>query len=1144
MTYLADSIDRMAREYDVVIVGSGYGGAISASRLARAGLKVCLLERGEERQPGDFPESPTEGFREMQVDFPDRRIGSATAMFDFRVNPDISVLQGCGLGGTSLINANVAVAPDPRVWSDPRWPAALRADVETRVADGMRRATEMLGAKPMPAELSPPKTQAMEKSAEAMGKPFVRLPIAVTFEDGVNHVGVEQLACNSCGNCVGGCNRGSKNTLLANYLPDARNHGAEIFTSTSVRQVERKGNRWVVRFDQLDAGAARFGGSGMFVSAEIVILAAGSLGSTEILLRSRAAGLSMSDRLGHGFTGNGDVLGFAYNTDQYIGGVGVGSAPTATPPGPCITSMIDLRATERLDDGMIIEEGAIPSSLTPILATSLLLASRLVGRDTDSGLADFASETYREIQAFVPGGSTGAVGNTQTYLVMAHDDAGGQVELVDDRARISWEGCGKQPIFGQINEELLRATAALGGTYIKNPLWTDRTGNSLVTVHPLGGCIMAESAEGGVVDHRGRVFSSTSGSEVYEGLYVSDGSVIPRALGVNPFLTISALAERTAALIAEDRGVQVTYDLPSRQSAPARARSVGVQFTEAMRGHFSPDPTLDYAQGAETGVAAGSTLEFVITVASDDLDEMLRSPSHRARIHGIVTAPALSPEPLSVTNGTFQLLVKDPDDPRARRMVYKLPLAVSDGRQFYLSGFKRIRNDERGLDLWADTTVLFITVHDGADENAPVVGRGVLKIQPRDFSKQLRTFKITNAGSVARRLKGAADFGRFFAGALYDTYGGVLAKRSVLDPDAPPRVLRELRTEPPETHFFSTDDGVGLRLVRYQGGDRGPVLLVHGFGTAGRVFSLDTVDVNLVEYLHEAGFDVWVLDYRGSIDVDASDRSFTADDVAKHDLPAAVARVRKVTGAAAVDVVGQGYGAMTLLMSMVEGLQGVRSAVCSQSGLHVVVPTSSRLKAGLHLPTVLKAMGSDTLSAAGAGQKGWKARFFDSALRMLPVELEEACTSAVCRRITFMYGHLYEHDQLNRATHEALHELFGVVDLTALEHVTQMVRAGHAVRADGTTYLEKLERLAVPITFLHGGDNARSLVESTKATADALAEANGAELYRHVVIPDYGDTDCLIGKDAYKDVFPLILTHLEAVGQGQGKARETVATAS
>src|SRR5690606_694326 len=145
--------------------------------------------------------------------------------------------------------------------------------------------------------------------------------------------------------------------------------------------------------------------------------------------------------------------------------------------------------------------------------------------------------------------TAGAVSNTQTFLVMAHDDASGRISLDDDRARIEWDDCGKQPIFGRINDELHRATAALGGTYVKNPSWADALGNNLVTVHPLGGCGMADSAERGVVDHEGRVFAGIQGTDVHEGLYVADGSVMPRSLGVNPFLTICAVAERNAAIL-------------------------------------------------------------------------------------------------------------------------------------------------------------------------------------------------------------------------------------------------------------------------------------------------------------------------------------------------------------------------------------------------------------------------------------------------------------------------------------------------------------------------------------------------------------------------------------------------------------------
>ena len=818
------------------------------------------------------------------------------------------------------------------------------------------------------------------------------------------------------------------------------------------------------------------------------------------------------------------MLGFAYNADQPIHGIGIGSQRTGG-PGPCITSLIDLRGTEKLEDGMIIEEGVIPSTLAPMLASSLFMAARMLGTHGEALPQEFAEEKLREMKALIPGVSTGAVANTQTFLVMAHDDSCGKIALVDDRVRIHWPDCGKQSIFDRINAELLRATEALGGTYIKNPTWADRLGKNLVTVHPLGGCGMAETAEHGVVDDRGRVFAGTSGAKVHDGLYVSDGSVMPRSLGVNPFLTISALAERTAALIAEERGVTPNYALPSAPRTAITARRVGIEFTETMRGFVTlgDEVIADYHAAAKVAEAEGSKLEFTATITTDDLDGMLKNPQHQALLHGVITARALSPKPVRVTHGTFELLTQDPDDPRARRMTYRMPMTTEGGHHFFLYGYKLVR-DDKGMDLWPDTSTLFVTIHDGTDETRPVVGRGVLRILPKDFATQMRTFKITNAGSLVRRLKAAADFGRFFAGALYDTYGGVLARRSVLDPHAAPRTLRELRTDPPEMHFLTTDDGVSLRMLRYPG-DGAPVLLVHGIGMSGRVFSTDMMDTNLVEYLHEAGHDVWVFDHRMSVDLEASVADVTADQVAMFDLPVAVATVREATGAAAIDIVAQGFGALTLHMALIEGMQGVRSAVCLQLGLHLKTPTMARVKSGLHLPEVLQAFGKQSLTAR-TDMKGWQSRIFDTALRMLPAEV--SCTNPVCRRITFMYGPMYEHEQLNRQVHDGVHELFGVTSLSAFDQLARMVRQGHAVRTDGTSYIRNLERLAIPITYLHGEKNKCFLPSSTLATHDALAEANGPEHYQRVVIPEYGDIDCIIGKHAARDVFPLILAHLRS----------------
>jgi cholesterol oxidase len=1134
MSRLSSPINQIRDHYEVVVVGSGYGGGISASRLARAGRQVCLLERGKEIQPGEYPDTQPEALQEMQSDFPHGHVGSHDGLYDFRVNKDINVFLGCGLGGTSLVNANVVLRAEPRVLDDPRWPQEIRDDLNTLVEDGYRHAIEMLRPTPLPKQIKLAKLTALETSARALNEKFYRPPINVTFDEpegGVNHVGTEQHACTMCGDCVTGCNYHAKNTTLMNYLPDARNHGAEIYTQVSVRRLERQDDRWIVHYQLVDAGRERFDAPEMFVTADIVVLAAGTLGSTEILLRSKETGLPLSDKLGHGFTGNGDVLAFGYNNDEEINGVGFGqqSPEGREPVGPTITGIIDAREKTALDSGMVIEEGAVPGALGATLPVGLAVSSAAVGVDTDSGLVDFVNEKRRELDSLVRGPYTGAARNTQTYLIMTHDDSDGRMYLEDDRLRIDWPGVGSQPIFEQANQKLEDATRPLGGTYLKNPIWSKPFKKDLITVHPLGGCGMGAGAETGVVNHKGQVFSANAGAEVYEGLYVSDGSVIPRSIGVNPLLTISALAERCCALMAQDRGWTIDYEFGRLASPPPVAR-LGVQFTERMHGYFSTGQKDNYQSAAQLGREEGSTLEFVLTISADDLEQAMNDPAHEYHMTGSVIAPALSADALTVTEGTFNLFTVDPEHVDTTNMRYRMKLTAESEKVYYFEGFKVIHDDE-GADMWADTTTLYTTVYEGADSTGAVVGKGILRISPDDFARQLTTMKVTNARNLKERLEATGRFGRHFARALFDTYGGVLTKPNAFDVNAPARKRRQLRVNAPEVHFFKTGDGVQLRLTRYQGGTKGPVILSHGLGVSSLIFSIDTIQTNLVEYLFAHGFDVWLFDYRASIDLPASYGQFSGDEIATEDYPAAVAKVREVTGAESVQMVAHCFGSTTFFMAMLAGLQGVRSAVCSQIATDIVAPLVTRIKTGLHMPSVLDALGVDSLNAYVDTNAKWYEKLYDRALDVMPMELEERCNNATCHRITFMYSNLYEHDQLNEATHEALHEMFGIANTASFEHLAELVRTGHLVAANGDdTYMPHLDRLAIPITFIHGAQNNCFLPESTEKTVKLLSEKNGAKLYTRHVIPNYGHIDCIYGKNAVNDVYPFILHHLESPG--------------
>ena len=342
---LARPLEQMADHYDAVVVGSGYGGAIAAARLARAGRRVCVLERGREFQPGEFPDTLAGAAREFQVRWGTRRFGRAGGLFDLVADTEVSVLVGSGLGGTSLINAGVALrAPDATF--DEHWPSAFRGNGRAVLDPYYSRAEAMLGSTPLPDEPLLPKFAALQRAAAAVDATAVHPPINVSLTEGPNRFGVPMTACNLCGDCVSGCNHGAKNTLLQTYLPDAVAHGAEAFTEATVRTVLRQdpGAAWTVTFVSGADGRSRFDAPELFVTADIVVLAAGTLGTTEILFRSRAQGLALSPRLGERFSGNGDALAWAYDADEPVGGVGHGQRPVTAESqvGPAITGMIDL----------------------------------------------------------------------------------------------------------------------------------------------------------------------------------------------------------------------------------------------------------------------------------------------------------------------------------------------------------------------------------------------------------------------------------------------------------------------------------------------------------------------------------------------------------------------------------------------------------------------------------------------------------------------------------------------------------------------------------------------------------------------------------------------------------------------------------
>ncbi len=537
MEPLARSLDVIKSRYDVIVIGSGYGGGVSASRLSRAGKKVAVLERGREFPTGTFPSKFPELRGEMQVTGKRVRTGSEIALYDVRLGDDMHILVGCGLGGGSLVNAGVALKPDARVFADPAWPGPIVQD--GLLEEGFRRAEHWLRPARDPHAAAHTKFQALAKASEALGLEPVAPRVAVSFEDTVNPAGVHQPACTRCGDCCGGCNVGAKNTIALTYLPDARNHGAEIFTHAKVRHVSRAADgSWLVHVARNDGASGE-----LVVGAAMVILSAGTLGTTEILLRSRDLGLTVSGRLGQRFSANGDIIAFGYGAKIPVNGIGVGfpAKLDMAPIGASVSGQLEVRDPLDLSMELCIQEGVVPSALASALPVMFLPNGRLLGA----------------LQSLVSGVYKGPFASLQTFFAVSHDSASGRFALDGDRLALSWPDAKDEPVYRRLDDMLGRLVTSVGGSYVKNPLAGTIMGHQPATAHPLGGVGVGRDASDGVVSHKGEVFSKLGSNEVHKGLYVVDGSIIPRSLGVNPLLTITALAERTMLHLAQDNGWEI-----------------------------------------------------------------------------------------------------------------------------------------------------------------------------------------------------------------------------------------------------------------------------------------------------------------------------------------------------------------------------------------------------------------------------------------------------------------------------------------------------------------------------------------------------------------------------------------------------------
>jgi cholesterol oxidase len=526
---------------DFIVVGSGFGGSVSALRLVEKGHSVIVLEKGRRFAPEDFPKTNWQLKRWLWL--PALNFRGLFKMTFFR---HVTVLSGVGVGGGSLVYANTLPVPKASFFSAPSW--AGLADWQAELAPHYQTARRMLGA-----TVSPRRSvsdDVLYEIATEIGRPEGVAPtdVAVFFGEPGRSVpdpyfggeGPPRTGCTFCGGCMTGCRVGAKNTLDRNYLFLAERRGAVVRADTEVTAVRpRPGGGYVVEYAE-HTGWLRPRRRGR-LSARNVVLAGGVLGTVALLLAMREDpdGLPrLSPRLGDFVRTNSESL------------IGV------------VSNRRDVDLSRGIAIGSILHTDE-HSHLEPVRYGAgsgffrLLIAPHAPGRTVWARLARLFGSFLRSPRRWIRALAVPDFARFTQILLYMRSLEGclalrrrRSVLRLGGRAMTSALPPGVEPPRAFIPEATAlaeRFAEKLGGVPVN--LITETLAGVPSTAHVLGGCCMGRGPEEGVIDHRHRVFG-------YEGLYVVDGSAISANPGVNPSLTITALAERAMSFIPPSAGAR------------------------------------------------------------------------------------------------------------------------------------------------------------------------------------------------------------------------------------------------------------------------------------------------------------------------------------------------------------------------------------------------------------------------------------------------------------------------------------------------------------------------------------------------------------------------------------------------------------
>ncbi|HUO60972.1 MAG TPA: GMC family oxidoreductase [Candidatus Acidoferrales bacterium] len=542
MSTQKDQRNTSSFDFDFIVIGSGFGGSVSALRLAEKGYRVAVLEMGRRWNATNLPAtswSLSRWFWRPQL--------GLRGFFNMRFFRHVTILHGCAVGGGSITYACTLLRPPDKVWNMGTWSGL--ANWTGEMPQHYATAQRMLGV--IENKILGPSDLLLKKAAEhiGVGDTFYKTSVAI-FENPDGNLtsrtvpdpffgghGPDRTTCNGCGGCMMGCKVGAKNTLDLNYLYLAEKRGAQVFAETKVVDVRplagatdgRKGYEvTTVRSTSL------FGSHRRKFTCRGVVFSASSLGTTELLFRLKASGSlpNVSDQLGKHIRTNSESLI----------GVRIPGCEQDLSKGVAIGSGI------YIDEHTHIEAVRYPSGSD---AMSMLTTILTGGRPGQSRIGLWVRNLFsavllhpiRTFRMFRPSGWA-----RESIILLC-------MQAIDAHIDMKWERVWwwpfrkflvskgeKVPTFIPRANEFAQKFAALSGGTAMSML-TEILFDVPGTAHCLGGCVMSDSAKNGVVDAQHRVFG-------YQNMYVCDGSVVSANLGVNPSLTITALAERAMSHIA------------------------------------------------------------------------------------------------------------------------------------------------------------------------------------------------------------------------------------------------------------------------------------------------------------------------------------------------------------------------------------------------------------------------------------------------------------------------------------------------------------------------------------------------------------------------------------------------------------------